>query len=614
MPWVALTVLLAAGCATMPDSGEPQAVSPPPSSDQGVQVRVIPVPPRDGQSPREVLQNFLDASISDEHDYQTARQYLTPEAVKTWQPDSGAVVLNDTTPHQSSGDGDLDHATVTLHSQEVATLDAKHTYQPKSDQFGATFTLINVAKDADKDGKDATTKAQWRITDLPSTLILNQTNFHNAYQQVDRYFFTLPDPSGSGGDQPVLVPDPIFIRRRIDPASAAAAALAQGPSDWLRPAVRSAFDGTEPAATVDTDDPTRPKLQINGVDFVISERQCQQMVAQLYFTLASLNGSGPLDRVTLTSSRHGSCELTPTAAKALPWAPGALADSAGVEGQPYARKADTGQLERLDTAATVPGVLGAVTRPGPLAPVGGRVQGPFAVRRDGKAAAVISEDGKSLYVANLDDSVKQLGAPLLTSHAAQGLASPSWDGLGGLWVVDRDPAGPQVWLLRGQNRTAVPVGVPAGSTVDTIKLSSDGTRAALLLRDATSGAHSLAIGLVQRGGGSPSAVSIVGVRLIAPQLSDVTSVSWADPDQLLVLGKEVESVPQLHYVPTDGSPGVDNPLQSVDGMTVVAAPEDRTDAVLADSKDQDHTVYSLSGSGQPQWKVYGKGVMPTYPG
>lgn len=194
MPWVALTVLLAAGCATMPDSGEPQAVSPPPSSDQGVQVRVIPVPPRDGQSPREVLQNFLDASISDEHDYQTARQYLTPEAVKTWQPDSGAVVLYDTTPHQSSGDGDLDHATVTLRSQEVATLDAKHTYQPKSDQFAADFTLINVAKDADKDGKDAPAKAQWRITDLPSTLILNQTNFHNAYQQVDRYFFSLPDP------------------------------------------------------------------------------------------------------------------------------------------------------------------------------------------------------------------------------------------------------------------------------------------------------------------------------------------------------------------------------------------------------------------------------------
>lgn len=154
--------------------------------------------------------------------------------------------------------------------------------------------------------------------------------------------------------------------------------------------------------------------------------------------------------------------------------------------------------------------------------------------------------------------------------------------------------------------------------MDTIRLSSDGTRAALLLRDTTSGARTLAIGLVLRGGSSPSAVSIVGVRPIAPQLSDVTSVSWADPDQLLVLGKEVESVPQLRYVPTDGSPGVDNPLQSVDGMTVVAASEDRTDradAVLADSKDQDHTIYSLGGAGQPQWKVFSKdGVMPAYPG
>ncbi|GAB2708181.1 LpqB family beta-propeller domain-containing protein [Kitasatospora kifunensis] len=614
MPWVALTVLLAAGCATMPDSGEPQAVNPPPSSDQGVQVRVIPVPPRDGLSPREVLQNFLDASISDERDYQTARQYLTPEAVKKWQPDSGAVVLSDTTPHQAPGDGDPDHATVTLNSHQVASLDAKHTYQPKDDQFGATFTLINVAKDADKDGKDAAAKAQWRITDLPNALILNQTNFHNAYQQVDRYFFSLPDPSGSGGDQSVLVPDPIFVRRRIDPASAAVAALAQGPSDWLRPAVRSAFDGTEPAATVNTDDPSKPKLQVNGVDCVTSERQCQQMAAQLYFTLASLSGTGALEKVTLTA-KHGNVEFSSATAKTSPWAPGALADTPGADGQSYARKADTGQLERPDSGATVPGVLGASTRPTALTPVGGHVLGPFAVRRDSKAAAVVSEDGKALYVANLDDSAKQLGTPLLTSHAAQGLTSPSWDGLGGLWVVDRDPANPQVWLLRGQNRTAVPVDLPTGSTVDTIRLSSDGTRAAVLLRNGTTGAHTLALGLVLRGSGGPSAVSIVGVRAIAPQLSDVTSVSWVAPDQLLALGKEIDSVPQLHYVPTDGSPGADNALQSVDGMTVVAASEDHSDAVLADSKDQDHTIYSLSGAGQPQWKIFGKdGVLPAYPG
>ncbi|MGF1432279.1 LpqB family beta-propeller domain-containing protein [Kitasatospora sp. LaBMicrA B282] len=624
---VAPAVLLAAGCATMPDSGGPEPVRPPSGADQGVQVRVIPVPPRDGQSPREVLQDFLDAAISDEHDYQTAREYLTPEAVNTWQPDSGAVILNEIRPIAAPGDGDPDHATVTLHEQETGSLDARHTYRAqdaKNDQYDATFKLINVAKDSGKDGKDTAARAQWRISELPSELILNLTNFRNAYQQADRYFFTLPDPGlpagNTGSDQSVLVPDPIFVRRRIDPASAAALALAKGPSDWLRPAVRSAFDGADPAATVNTDDPRNPTLKVNGVDFQTSESQCNQMAAQLYFTLLSVSGPGSIEKVTLNAARGG-CFFSTAEAKGSSWAPGSLTGGSATD-LPYARNADTGQLVRLDSSAAVAGVLGSTGLPAALRPGGGQL-GPFAVRRDGKAAAVVSGDGRALYLANLDDSAKQLGSALITSLApnGQGLGSPSWDGLGGLWVVDRNPAASQVYLMvHGQNRFApVPVQLPVedtGDTVDTVKLSSDGTRAALLLLDPVTRTRSLAIGLVVRSGAGPAPATITAVRPIAPQLADVTSVAWADPDQLLALGRESEGVQQLHYVPTDGSAGPDNAatLQAVDGMTAVAASEDRTAQVLADSKDQDHTVYSLSGGAAAQWKADGHGVLPSYPG
>ncbi|MCX4748711.1 LpqB family beta-propeller domain-containing protein [Kitasatospora sp. NBC_01287] len=602
----------------MPDSGSPEPVDPPSGADQGVQVRVIPVPPRDGQTPREVLQNFLDASISDEHDYQTAREYLTPEAVRTWQPDTGAVILNTINLDTAPGDGDPDHATVTLQSSEIATLDGKHTYRAKTDpQYSAVFSLTNVTKDTGKDAKETADKAQWRITDLPTALILNQTNFRNAYQQADRYFFTRPDPGAPpGADQPVLVPDPIFVRRRIDPASAAAQALKEGPSDWLAPVVRSAFDGTSPAATVNTDDPHQPKLQIDGADFQTGSPQCGQMAAQLYFTLLSLSGPSSLDNVTLTAKR-GSCEYSPAQARTASWAPGSLTAAAVGGGVPYARNAQTGQLIRLDNSAPVPGVLGASSLPATLRPAGGAPLGAFAVQRDGRAAAVVSTDGKGLYQVPLDDTAKQLGGALVTSRAPspeQGLGSPSWDGSGGLWVVDRDPSNPQVWLIRGSSRSVVPVDLPPGQTVDSIRLSSDGTRAALLLGNSGTAAHSLAIGLVVRGGSGQPAASITGIRPIAPLLSDVTSVSWADPDVLLALGKESDSVPQLHYVSTDGSGATDNVLQAVDGMTVVASSEDRGDQVLADSKDQG--VYSLSGSTPPQWKSYNRigAVLPAYPG
>ncbi|WP_035848647.1 LpqB family beta-propeller domain-containing protein [Kitasatospora azatica] len=624
--WVSLTVLLAAGCATMPDSGDPESVQPPQGAgaDQGVQVRVIPMPPRDGLSPRAVLQNFLDASVADEADYRTAKQYLTPDGVDHWNPNNGAVVLKSTALQNPVGEDSGDQASLTISSPEIGELDDKHTYRPQVDtqQFTRTFRLVNLAKDV-KDGKGA--KAQWRIADLPDRLILDQTSFRNAYQQVDRYFFTRTDPA-TGSDQPVLVPDPVYLRRRIDPASAAARALVDGPSYWLAPAVHSAFDGVPPVARVNTDDPRNPKVQLDGVDCVASERQCKQMAAQLYFTLVSQSGAGSIDRVVVTS-RKGSAEMTLQQAKNLQYVPGSRSGGGGTA---YARNAQTGQLQLVgsDPPTPVPGVLGAANRPAPLVPQqSGHVTGAFAVSRDGKSAAVVSEDGKSLFIAGLDDSTKQLNPAVVGSHAPrpeQGLTSPSWDGYGGLWVVDRDPAAPQVLLIEPNKadptktlRISVPVAGLAGQsgqTVDAVRISSDGTRAALLLRG-TGAADSLQIGLVVRGGTAQQPTAeITGLRPIAGQLVDVTSVSWADPDTLLALGKEKDSVLQLHYLSTDGSSGLDGALQAVDGMTVVASSESRLDSVLADANDPDHTVYKLLGNVQSQWKTYGNGMRPAYPG
>ncbi|GAA1228270.1 LpqB family beta-propeller domain-containing protein [Kitasatospora nipponensis] len=642
MAWTALTALLAAGCATMPDSGAPERVDPPQGAgaDKGVQVRVIPVPPQEGQSAREVLQNFLDAAIADDPTYRTAKQYLTSDAASKWSPDNRVVVLDNTTGLVVPS-SDPEHPVVSINATEVGSLDSRHTYTAvQRAGYEADFTLVNVAKDAKdgKDGKDAAAKAQWRIADLPAALIINQTNFRNTFQQADRYFLTKADPASSNTDQPVLVPDPVYLRRRIDPASAAATALAEGPSSWLEPAVRSAFEPSRTALTVNTDDPRNPRLQLDGMDFHKSAQQCREMAAQLYFTLVSQSGIGSIDRVTLTSN-HSGCDMNGPLAKSLFIAPGSLAgDPIGPGGisQSYARRADTGQLVRLlgpDTLTPTPvaGALGANPLPPALAPVGtAGVSGAFAVRRDGATAAVVSEDGRALYLAGLRDGDK-INTPVATSGATkpgQGFASPSWDGFGGLWVVDRDPAAPKVLLLvkgpagsAGSTGPAPMIGVTVavdpqvGRTVDGIRLSSDGTRAALLLRDNATGSHSLAVGLVTRGGspGHPSA-SISGLRTLAGQLSDVSSVSWADPDLLLVLGKERDSLQQLHYLRTDGTDGADSALQGVDGMTVVAASENRGDPVLADSKDSQNTIYGLSGTVQPQWRAFGKpGLMPAYP-
>ncbi len=611
--WAVLGALFLAGCVAMPDSGDPQQVPSPQGAgaDNGVQVRVIPVPPRDGQSQRDVVQNFLDASIADEADYQTAKAYLTEDAQKSWRPESGVTVVADTNPGQPVPATDPQHADIQLSSTEIGQLDAKHSYTALQDpNFSTTFSLVNEAKD----GKDGTAKPRWRIAVPPPGLIVSRANFRSTFQQLDRYFFTAEDPSTSVVAAPVLVPDPIYLRRRIDPATAAAKALVQdGPSDWLSPVVRSAFADARIVGTVG-DNPRNPKVTVDGVDLSNSQ-QCQKMVAQLYFTLASQSGSVPIDSVQLSSARHGACQTGFAQMKSSAYAPGSLAGT----GQAYFRAADTGQLRRMvgpDTSPPVAGVLGAAVPAAPLA-AGGHSPAPFAVARDSRSAAVVSQDGRSLYVAGLADGSK-LGDPVATSRGSspdQALTSPSWDGFGGLWVVDRDPAGPRVLLIRGQSPVTVSVEGLGSRTVDGIRLSSDGTRAALLLKDGA-GVHSLMLGRVLRSGTPAAPVVQIGqLRSVAPQLSGVTSVSWADTDLLLALGKESDSVPQLYYVGMDGLQTADSALQAVDGMTVVAASENRTDYVFADSNDSARTVYSLSAGAQWQWRAYAKdGVQPAYPG
>ncbi|WP_345706129.1 hypothetical protein [Kitasatospora paranensis] len=120
----------------------------------------------------------------------------------------------------------------------MAELDEARSYRVSADpSYQQKFTFVKQTEGADK--------GEWRIDRLPDGLIVDQTNFKNAYRAVHRYFFASSDPSaeGAAAAAAVMVPDPIYLRRRTDPLTAAAKALVAGPSRWLAPAVHTAFDG-----------------------------------------------------------------------------------------------------------------------------------------------------------------------------------------------------------------------------------------------------------------------------------------------------------------------------------------------------------------------------------
>ncbi|WP_190215002.1 LpqB family beta-propeller domain-containing protein [Kitasatospora indigofera] len=581
-----LASLLLGGCAAMPDSGPVSKVEfSQGAADKNLQVRVFPVAPYKGEEPRRLLAGFLDASIADEEGYDTAKKYLTEGAHSRWNPEAGITVLAGD-PTYSGGqevkEGDTT-AALTASGTQVAKIDARHTYRYADGETKAEFTFVKE-------------NGEWRIDRLPDGLLVNQTNFRNSYRQFSRFFYTGADPSLPTARE-VLVADPIYLRRRIDPLAAAAKALAGGPSEWLAPVVSTTLEGVS-VKQVTVDDSKVARVEVEGSDLGGRPQFCQRMAAQFFFTLAD-QGKGQIDRLELRSG-SGSCSTSRSLAEQV--APGSLAGGSTATRQYYQRH-ETGQLMTAadqGEGTPVPGELGKVPPPG-RAPLG-----TIAVRRDGQRAAVVSGDGQQLFTVNITDG-SALGQAVLTSagHPARpedGLASPSWDGRGDLWVVDRAAPTPRVNMIRETRTVTVPVDDLGGRTVQSLKVSSDGVRVALVLKDET-GARSMALGVVTHTG-TPGAqqVRITGLRTVAPLLAEVASVSWADTDQLLVLGKEKDRLQQLYYISTDGSQSTEAPLQGGEGMATVAASEGRENGsvppVLA-VQTTESKIYRLTGN---QWR------------
>ncbi len=141
-------------------------------------------------------------------------------------------------------------------------------------------------------------------------------------------------------------------------------------------------------------------------------------------------------------------------------------------------------------------------------------------------------------------------------------------------------------------------------------MSSDGVRIALRIRE-PDGTRSLQLGRVERTGGSDAPrISVQALRSVAPQLTDVEAVSWAGVSQLVVVGRASDSVQQLQYVGTDGSTTNRPTLPGINDVTSVAASEDESKPLLAESE---YGVFRLPPDAD--WKtIAAHGSAPVYPG
>lgn len=587
--------LLLSGCVSMPRGGEVQRVDPGQRSEGDSQVRVFGVSPQDGAPPEQIVRGFLEAVTSDEAEFATARDYLTPEARESWDPHAGVSVLMDG-PGPPGRIGEFDEegetATFEVGGTRLAFIDDRHGYTPAGQEYQADFELRRVEE-------------EWRIDALPDGLILGEQDFRRMYRSVSTYFYAYHGRVGSAvaDARNVLVADPVYLRHQVDPVGDAVDALLSGPSGWLEPVVRSQFpDGARVARG------TRPVIDEEGVLTVrlsglpqrISDQHCDRMAAQLFHTLRDL-GPTELTEVRLGGRVGTTCTLT--AREARTNAPGLLI---GEQDRQYFIGEDHRLMVVGDDQA--PRAVG-----GPL----GRGEVALrsaAVRRDEERAAAVSADGVALYLDDLsgDGPLEEAAYVSAAGGPEGGISPPSWDGLGDLWFADRDPQDPRLLRMSGGTGAPQPIdvdGLRPGQRIEALRVASDGVRIALLVSE--DGRTTLRLGRIERATvGERLFVRVAQLRPIAPHLENVVAVSWAGGSRLVVVGRPEGGAEQMSYVNTDGS---------TVNASKVAAPSEVTG--LAASEQDEHPLLAQSGEGIARqhrdgtWLVVGPdGTAPAYPG
>lgn len=597
---VAAGATLLAGCASMPGSGDVQRVDSSQRSESDSQVRVSGVSPQEDALPKEIVRGFLEAVTSDEADFDKAREYLTPERRAQWEPFASTTVLAtgpDFGPQSSGSDpgGVGETFSIEISGERLAQVDESHVYRPEDGTYRETLKLRQV-------------EGEWRIDALPDGLVLGEADFRRIYRSVNTFYYADlgPDTAQVENGRNVLVADPVYLRRRIDPVGEAVAALLSGPSEWLAPVSRSAFPegvrtaGGHPPVINDSGVLT---VRLSGASREVSGSRCERMAAQLLHTVRDLAAS-EVGEIRLTGS-GGSQLCAQSWTQAQTRAPGLL--DGELDHQYFLD--DSGQLvsaqDEDQVHQAVPGALGD-----PAVELRGA-----AVSREQDWAAGVSADGTRLFVAPLSGG-DPLPEPVLVSEAPgdeAGLSAPSWDGLGDLWVADRDPAQPR--LLRMAQGTGVPQEIPveglrSDQWVESLRVASDGVRIAMLVRDESG--TSLQLGRVQRTRTSEDvAVTVDELRPLAPALESVTAASWAGGSRLVIVGRPDGGVEQLQYVNTDGSsssaptvPGLTNVV------TGVAAAEGERQPLLAETEEG---IARLEYDAN--WRLFTKeGSAPFYPG
>ena len=604
-----IAALAAAGCVSIPNAGP--VVSVPVTQGPNAQgepyQQVVIGPPGAGWLPAQIVQGFLAASASFGDNWQVAREYMTPEASREWNPSWSAIVYNKgpnvtgpvyavaatpkpaatakpvpTAAKTKSRAPEPNLATVAITGSILANLSGAGSYAVPSASgprgLPGVLQIIKLVKVAGL--------GQWRISSAPSELLLTSDSFDSDYQLRNLYFF---DPTTR-----FLVPDPVYVPLQATPAdlmNGLVDDLRRQPKDWLSGgATRTAFPvGTTRIGDVTLDGVTAV-VNLDGSSIArasasASSPVMQQVSAQLFLTLS---GSGQDGQAV---------QAIEVEVNGKPWIPG------NSQGDPIQHPGGDGPATGASKtfyyldAGYIMSRDGANGAPVRVERVGAGYS-QVAASPDGQYLALIRNDG-DLFTGRVG------GTP--TRRGGGDYTTMSWDVNDDLWATTNG----QVVMLRGAVSLGQPIAVSVVNVDGTgtatapteVRIAPDGVRAAIVLgyTELTFGAISWHEGADP---GKPT-LRIVLSPFSVPTVEGATftSLTWYGADNVITLTEPDSNVTEY---PVNG--GAATPISATAQMQSISSSGSALIAGLA--KGRMAVDASLTGS----WMSFGNGLSPAYPG
>lgn len=490
MPLVLVIAMLAlsSSCISIPHDGPVQAVEANEDLAQS-STRFAPAGPRAGANKTEIVHGFLESMLAYPESLVTANQFLSPDAIQTWDPQSSSLIYTKVRV-VSPANGD----TLSLDLDVTSQLDSRGRLTQRDEKRSIDVSLVKH-------------EGEWRIDQPPPGVLLSEDFVNSNMRPFELFFF---DESGSR-----LISEPVHAVVGEKLATTLMHRLALGPRKdsaiWQRTFVPTTQQMQASVPLIEG----RAEVEIGAAVRDRPVGDADRMAAQIISTLSQVPG---VSDVRVSASDGVVVETSDQREGIQAWTAFQTDDL-----RRHAHGVANNRVWRIDSPQPRPA-------PGYLAKDAQGARG-VALSRE-RIAAVWANRAESATLQG-DDPVRVTG---------QSFLEPAVDVADTAWFVDQPAGTSRIRVVDAKGSRTI--GLPKELNVASFAISPDGARIAL-----STEAGEIYVGRVIR---QASGVRhITRMERIEVEEQGVRDVQWLTATSLLFIAKDTPR--QLREVRIDGS-------------------------------------------------------------